>query len=402
MDDIQTRFLQYQSAIEESNIVSKTDVNGIITFVNDEFCKISGYSKNELIGRNHNVVRHPDIPKHLFKDLWDTILSKKVYKTIAKNKNKDGSVVYLNTTIIPILNSFGEIEEFVAIRHDVTKLVSLQNELRELNENLEAKVAKKTAQLAEINEHLKELVAKEVAKNEENTKMLLIQSRLASMGEMLASISHQWRQPLNELSIMLYKLKRSVGNTDKGFEFLYNDIKKVISNMSHTIDDFRNFFANDQHLQEFWLSELFSNLNLMMGLSLKKHNINLNVNIKTDTLVCSYKSWLNQVLINIVKNAKDALLQSGVENMFIDINLYQEGSYAIISICDNAGGIDESIKDRIFEPFFTTKQANNGTGLGLYMSRLILERLNGYIKVSSSDVGACFVIALPIRGAEYE
>ena len=94
----------YQKAIENSNIVSKTDINGIITFVNDEFCKLFGFTKDELIGQNHNIVRHPDTPKENFQALWETILDKKVYKATVKNPSKDKKDIYLNTTIVPILD----------------------------------------------------------------------------------------------------------------------------------------------------------------------------------------------------------------------------------------------------------------------------------------------------------
>ncbi|MFA9374625.1 MAG: PAS domain-containing protein, partial [Poseidonibacter sp.] len=127
----------YQDAIENSNIVSKTDINGIITFVNDEFCKISGYSYDELIGQNHNIVRHPDVCSSSFKILWETILSKKPYKATVKNLTKSGKTVYLNTTITPILNAKGDIQEFIAIRYDVTKEVQLQKNLEKKEKELE-------------------------------------------------------------------------------------------------------------------------------------------------------------------------------------------------------------------------------------------------------------------------
>ena len=104
---------QYKEAIEKSNIISKTDVSGIITFVNDEFCKISGYTKDELIGKNHNIVRHPDVLKSTFKSLWDTIKAKNIYKGTVKNKAKDGSTFYVNTTVIPILDKNDDVEEFI-------------------------------------------------------------------------------------------------------------------------------------------------------------------------------------------------------------------------------------------------------------------------------------------------
>jgi PAS domain S-box-containing protein len=121
---------QYKQAIEKSNIISKTDKEGIITFVNDEFCKISGYSKDELIGQNHNIVRHPDVPASKFQLLWDTINAKKIYKDTVKNLSKDGSVFYVNTTVIPILDEYENIVEFVAIRYDVTKEVLYKHQLQ--------------------------------------------------------------------------------------------------------------------------------------------------------------------------------------------------------------------------------------------------------------------------------
>ena len=107
---------EYRHVIESSNIVSKTDINGIITFVTDEFCRISGYAKDELLGVNHNIVRHPDVPSETFRNLWSVILAKKVYKATVKNMAKDGSTFYVNTTVMPILNKNGEIKELIAMR----------------------------------------------------------------------------------------------------------------------------------------------------------------------------------------------------------------------------------------------------------------------------------------------
>ncbi len=205
----------YQEAIENANIVSKTDINGVITFVNDEFCKISGFTKGELIGSDHNIVRHPDVPKENFTFLWNTILSKKSYKTTVKNMCKNGSTVYLNTTITPILDENDNIKEFIAIRYDVTKEVELKKalekkdkELKILNRTLEQRVQKKTIELIELNRTLEQRVIEEITKNKEKQKMLFWQSRMASLGQMLANIAHQWRQPLTELSLTMYNIKK--------------------------------------------------------------------------------------------------------------------------------------------------------------------------------------------------
>ncbi|MGB3962178.1 MAG: PAS domain-containing protein, partial [Sulfurimonas sp.] len=114
---------QYKDAIEKTNIISKTDTEGIITFVNDEFCAISGYTRAELLGKNHNIIRHPDVDARKFKLLWETIKKKNIYKGTVKNRAKNGASFYVNTTVIPILDANAEIVEYIAIRYDVTQEV---------------------------------------------------------------------------------------------------------------------------------------------------------------------------------------------------------------------------------------------------------------------------------------
>ena len=114
--------LEYKKAIDESSIVSKTDKNGLITFVNKKFCEISGYEEDELIGKSHNIVRHPSMTKEFFNNLWKTITNKEIFKGVIVNKKKNGLVYYVDTTIIPILDENKNIEEFIAIRHDITKV----------------------------------------------------------------------------------------------------------------------------------------------------------------------------------------------------------------------------------------------------------------------------------------
>jgi len=120
----------YKMAIDKSSIVSKTDLKGIITYANDMFCEISGYTREELIGSSHNIVRHPDVPKSAFEDMWRTIRNKKIWKGTVKNRKKDGSYYIVNATIIPILNNKNEIIEYVAVRHDITELEKSKEELK--------------------------------------------------------------------------------------------------------------------------------------------------------------------------------------------------------------------------------------------------------------------------------
>jgi len=406
---------QYQAAIESSNIISKTDIKGIITFVNDEFCKISGYSKDELIGHNHNIVRHPDVPASSFKQLWQTILQKKTYKSTVKNLAKDGSTFYVNTTVCPILDENDEIEEFIAIRYDVTESVHLSEalidkdeELENLNATLEERVNEQTKALTTLNQTLEKRVKEEVEKNREKDRFLFQQSRLASMGEMIANIAHQWRQPLSELNITLYKMKKSCQPQDDNLANDFNDsylhAKKIISKMSETIEDFRNFFNPSRESELFSLNTVAQEaVDIMQG-TLKKNEVHISLEIKHDTEVKGYFNEFSQVLINLINNAIDAFSHNNIKNrlIYIEIDTSMQGD-AIIKICDNAGGIDSAILDKIFEPYFTTKHASAGTGLGLYMSKMIIKNsMQGSIVAYNSDNGVCFKITIPEQKSQKE
>ncbi|ASM39383.1 PAS domain S-box protein [Campylobacter sp. RM12327] len=400
MLNVNLKLKQYQDAIDESNIVSKTDVNGIITFANDEFCKISGYSKDELIGKNHNIIRHPDVEKSVFENLWRTILSKKVYKGIIKNRAKNGHEFYLNATIIPILDTNGDIEEFVAIRHDVTdvillnqKLLETQTQLKNLNDSLEQRVAEQTKELLNINKNLQNIIDQEVRKNEEKSKFIFQQSRLVSMGEMIGNIAHQWRQPLNELSINLFTLKENVSNSNK-FEQIYNYSKTIIKSMSKTIDDFMNFFKADKKREVFLLKESIDHALFITKRTLTNENIQIKISNLEDAYILGYKSELTQVILNLINNSKDVLKNLNKSEKIIEIKLNTNENDIILKIIDNGGGIKEELLSKIFEPYFTTKHPSSGTGLGLYMSKMIIDGMGGSIKATNVDNGACFEIKL--------
>jgi len=391
---------QYKNAIDSSNILSKTDINGIITYVNDEFCKISGYSRKELVGKNHNIVRHPDVPKERFKRFWETILAKKIWKGTVKNRAKDGSTFYVNTTVIPITDYHGDIVEFVAIRYDVTESVELQEklkkkerELEELNKDLERRVEEATAQLRELNLSLEERICEEVAKNRQKDRMMFQQAKLASLGEMLGNIAHQWRQPLMELSILLYKIKKG-----KDIEEVYERGNAIVERMNQTIIDFQNFFRPDRRPERFAAADAVrQTLSIMEG-SLKKEHIDVRLAVEGACEIYGFKNEFSQVMLNLIGNAKDALRKKEGERK-IDIEIKERDDGVHIVVQDNGGGIDESIIHRIFEPYFTTKEEGEGTGLGLYMSKLIVERSGGKLFAANEGEGAKFEVVVP-KGEE--
>ncbi|MBP6713936.1 MAG: PAS domain S-box protein [Aliarcobacter sp.] len=399
----------YQEAIENSNIVSKTDINGIITFVNDEFCKISGYSYDELIGQNHNIVRHPDVATSNFETLWQTILSKKPFKATVKNLSKNGSTVYLNTTITPILDENENIIEFIAIRYDVTAEVELkkslelkEKELEQLNLNLEQKVKEQTKQLKELNKTLENRVNEEIKKNEEKQKLLFWQSRMASLGQMLANIAHQWRQPLTELNLTLFNMKKaSIQNNEKKVDELYKESKTLISSMSSTIDDFTNFFNPQKEKKSFEIKDAINEALIILRKVIELENIHIQIDVPIDYKVIGVSNELSQVVINLIQNSKDAFIQNDITNRTIIITLKEElildKKYALLEVKDNAGGISKENIDKIFDPYFTTKYKSQGTGLGLFMSKMIIEKsLEGELSHKNIDDGSLFTISIPM------
>jgi PAS domain S-box-containing protein len=398
---------KYQEAIETSNIVSKTDIYGIITFVNNEFCSLFGYTKEELIGKNHNIIRHPDVPKEHFEQMWHTIKhQKKSFKATVKNLTKSKKTVYLNTTITPILDANNQIEEFIAIRYDVTKEVELKKDLEQkdkalqlLNETLEQRVQEQTKQLQELNLTLEQRVKEEIKKNEEKQKMLFWQSRMASLGQMLANIAHQWRQPLTELNLILFNINKKAqhANSNKEIQKLYEEGKYLIKSMSSTIEDFSNFFAPNKPSEPFYVKQA---INQALEL-LKKLIVRENITIRTQyekIRVLGISNELSQVIINLIQNANEAFKQNNITHKKIIIKTFiEDEEFAVIEISDNAQGIAKEHIDKVFEPYFTTKHSSVGTGLGLFMSKVIIQKsLNGDMNVYNNKEGAVFVIKIPI------
>jgi len=394
-------FEQYRDAIENSNIVSKTDIYGIITFVNDEFCKISGYSRRELIGQDHNIVRHPDVPADTFMRLWQTILTKETYRATVKNLTKEGNTFYVNTTITPILDTNGEIAEFIAIRYDVTREVELklaleekEKELTKLNQTLEERVKEQTKALSILNTHLEHRVQEEVEKNEQKQKILFSQSRFASLGQMIANIAHQWRQPLTELNLSLFGLKNA--SVPEEQDTYYHDAKKTIQSMSQTIEDFQNFFNPNKPIEPFDPVESFHDALTLIKKDLKKAKITLHTSLGKGIEITGISNELTQVLINLLQNAKESLAECFDKEKEIYVSILDAKTEIILSVQDNGSGIEEDKLEKIFDPYFSTKHASQGTGLGLFMSRMIVQQsLGGSIRASNNEIGALLTITIP-------
>ncbi|MDD5716845.1 MAG: PAS domain-containing sensor histidine kinase [Sulfuricurvum sp.] len=228
-------------------------------------------------------------------------------------------------------------------------------------------------------------------------EILIVQSKLAAMGEMVGMIAHQWRQPLNivALAIMDIETKNLLQTLSQSeFDNNIDIVTKNIRYMSETIDDFRNYFKPDLSKESVTIGDVLNNALDIVGERLARHNIALTVQNNAQKNLLIHKNQLTQVLLNIIGNAVDALISNKTPSPVIDIGIDETQDTVTIRICDNAGGIPEIIMDKISEPYFTTKELN-GTGLGLYISRTIIEKyLSGYLLWYNEINGACFAITL--------
>lgn len=250
--------------------------------------------------------------------------------------------------------------------------------------------------LEEHNKELEKLISLEVEKNRQKDKIMFQQNKMASMGEMLNNIAHQWRQPLMEISSLFIpvqaKIDFEIEIDKKELKDAILKLNEITKYMSNTIDDFKNFFATNKEKEKFRISQqINASLNILSA-TLKSHNIMIEIIIKKNPEIYAYKNDYMQVLINIINNAKDILIQRKIQDPKIIIIVDETVDDVIISIEDNAGGVKVIPLEDIFKPFFTYGKAN-GTGIGLFMSKLIIENnMEGKLTVENTKLGANFKI----------
>ncbi len=364
---------QFKLTLENSdNIIMITNENKIITYVNKIFTNVYGYNKEEAIGQKADFLKSDKLSKKFYKDLSDTLNSGKKWHGELINQHKNGTLIYEKVTITPSFNEKGEIQEYIAIKLDITHEVKIRNEL----------------------------IKKE--------KMLNHQSKMASMGEMLENIAHQWNQPLSLITtttsaILLQKELKMNISLEEEVKYL-TSISNTIVYLSQTIRDFRYFFNTNKEKVNFDICDTYKNTFSILSPKFESMHIKVIENI-TSIHLNSFDTELMQVIINLLNNAKDVLENKNIKEKLIFINIYNDDKYAYLSITDNAGGIPNHIIDNIFEPYFTTKHKSQGTGIGLYMSlEIISKHMKGSLIAKNCEFtynntefkGAKFTIKIPL------
>jgi signal transduction histidine kinase len=314
---------------------------------------------------------------------FDLYIKNKIDENKIRNNDFSNFMLAVTSVVTLFMAFFSYI--MILITKDVVK--KYKNEVEQREEELHS-----------LNENLSMKVQNGIDEGKQKDKKILEQAKLARIGSMISMIAHQWRQPLTELSGILMELETATRFKKVNEKHILGAIErsdKMIQFMSNTIDDFRNFYRPDKVKEEFLVSNSCKNAINIIGATLKNFNIKLNVNVENDKKIYGYPTEFSQVILNILSNAADILVEKSIKNPQIDLNIDTKGILSIITIKDNAGGIAQKNQELIFDPYFSTKDSSKGTGLGLYISKLIVERnMGGELSVYNDDKGAVFKIVV--------
>ncbi len=356
-----------------------TDLHGQITKASSAFLNLSGYEEKDIIGKVYSTLAHKDSDPIIYENINKSLQNQQEWSGKLKNVKKDNSAFWINMKIKPMYNKYGDVTGYTALMFDITN---------EINLNDEASVLQNQVSIAKD-------------EIEEKDKLLIQQSKLSVMTETLQRLSHEWRQPLNIISIQAQKLELdfsfeenpSIEDTIKTLE----KIKNEASNLSSTIEDFQSFLR-PKTTKALTTSTTITNQVLQIFKDANSEDIKIIREIENDFAFKSYNDEIVTVLINIITNSTEAIKRNCIQNGFIKIKQYHVDNTLYFEISDNGGGIEQEIIHKIFEPYFSTKEKKHGVGLGLYTSRIITNmHLNGVITVNSNDNNTIFKISIPIE-----
>jgi len=323
---------------------------------------------------------HPDDLEEALKNIELCIKEK---KKVSENKHrlqhKDGHWIWIYDRGQVQYDNNGTAIRMIGTHTDLTTEIDLSDKLSHLNETLETRVKEQVEEL------------------ERRYAFIVQQARLASMGEMINNIAHQWRQPLNRVNANVAVIISILESDNIDHNMMLSEAELIEKNtkyMSETIEDFAYYFHPEKEAVRFSLEEITQSV---LGLiNTRLENIDINIISSTPVEVYSFAKEYRQVLLVILNNAIDNFESKAIDSPKIDIVIKKEEEKAYLSICDNGGGIEEKDIGRIFDPYYTTKFAEEGTGLGLYVAKMLIESsMQGKLNATNKNSGACFEIIIP-------
>ncbi|MCW5961276.1 MAG: response regulator [Pyrinomonadaceae bacterium] len=361
--DLTKELSDIKYALDESSIVAITDQSGKITFVNDKFCEISKYKREELIGQDHRLINSAYHPKEFIEELWRTIANGKVWRGVIRNRAKDGTFYWVDTTIVPFLNAKGKPYQYVSIRNDVT--------------------SQKRAE-----------------------EQLLRAQRMESIGTLAGGIAHDLNNILSPIMMSLDMLRMNDPDpeTKKWLDVISENAERGSDLVRLVLSFARGMKGERIGVQ---LKHLIKDIVKVLKETFPK-SIEIKFQIDTELMpILADPTQIHQVLMNICINARDAMPDGGTlkisaQNVFLDedsakaVYNAKVGEYVLLKISDSGTGIPDELRTKIFDPFFTTKDIGKGTGLGLATVQSIVNSHDGYLNVySECDIGSSFAIYFP-------
>ncbi|CAM3401349.1 sensor histidine kinase [Arcobacter aquimarinus] len=332
----------------------------------------------------------------------DIIEAKKIYQEANKNEEQLNTFIEkkieIKTEQDDLFKDFMFALTLVVIVFMVLFTFLMISIIKDVIKKYKKQVEYRENELKALNENLFIKVKQGIEEAKQKDRKILEQAKLARIGSMISMIAHQWRQPLSQLSGILMELETTTRLKKVDEKYILNAIEKsdkMIEFMSNTIDDFRNFYKPDKKKEDFLVSNACKKAINIIDATLENLGIELSLNIKEDKSIYGYPTEFAQVILNIISNAKDVLVEKNIKNPKIGLNIESKGVLSIITIKDNAGGIGEKNLELIFDPYYSTKDSSKGTGLGLYISKLIIERnMGGELSVYNDEEGAVFKIVI--------
>jgi PAS domain S-box-containing protein len=336
-------------ALDQAAIVATTDRRGIITYVNDKFCEISKYSREELLGKDHRIINSGYHPKEFFRDMWRTIASGQNFHGEIRNRAKDGSIYWVDTTIVPFLDEKGLPYQYMAIRHDITHQKLMQTQLME-------------------------------------------QASLTRLGEMAAVVAHEVKNPLAGLRGALEILKGRLPD-DSADRDITQQMMDRIDALNQMVQELLVFARpRPPHLSPVPIVQLLQETSVNLKRDREFERVEVAVEGGELSLQAD-RELLIGMFMNLFLNAAQAMGKTGT----IKVRVSADADSCHVVVCDSGPGIPGDVRDRIFEPFFTTK--SRGTGLGLAIARRTVDLHGGTITVACPDSGGTAVtVSLPVRG----
>jgi PAS domain S-box-containing protein len=358
----------------------------VIRYVNRTIVEIFGYSQDEMIGMSFGSLI---CPEHLpcvaenFKNRIAGLPASSHYEL--RGRHRDGSPIDIE--MFEALSRTSGIPSIIGTVLDISARKRGERDMQQQQVDLE-----------ELNHTLEQRIADEVESSREKDRLMMQQSRFAAMGEMIGNIAHQWRQPLNMLGIVIQQMQMEQEKGQLTTEVMEQRVAKgleLLLYLSRTIDDFRNFFRPGIEARPFSLAKAVAKTVTFFEPSCSGHGIKVTVEGKCTLMYTGHVNEFSQALLNILNNARDALLEKEFREPCIVVSLQDEGCRGVVTVRDNAGGIAPEVIEKIFDPYFTTKEEGKGTGVGLYMVKTIIERhMQGTIRVKNLQEGAEFTITI--------